>query len=83
MKEITAIFGGGGIWGVAWMTGVAMGLADHGIDVGQARAFLGTSAGSGCRQPDRLRGFRRHVSSTGRPIPPNSRANHCRQGRRA
>jgi NTE family protein len=40
------VFGGGGIWGAAWMTGIIMGLAGHGIDLTQARALIGTSAGA-------------------------------------
>jgi len=46
INESVAVFGGGGIWGVAWMSGIIQGLAEHGIDLTQARAFIGTSAGS-------------------------------------
>jgi hypothetical protein len=46
INESVVVLGGGGIWGVAWMTGTIMGLAEHGIDLTQARAFIGTSAGS-------------------------------------
>jgi NTE family protein len=45
-REITVVCGGGGIWGVAWMTGLVSGLADAGIDIRQACAFIGTSAGA-------------------------------------
>jgi NTE family protein len=46
ISESVVVLGGGGIWGVAWMSGTIMGLAEHGIDITQARAFIGTSAGS-------------------------------------
>jgi NTE family protein len=45
-RTITVIFGGGGVWGVAWMTGLVKGLADLGLDITTASAFVGTSAGS-------------------------------------
>jgi len=45
-RTITAVFGGGGVWGVAWMTGLVKGLADLGLDITTASAFIGTSAGS-------------------------------------
>lgn len=43
---VTLVCGGGGVWGVAWMTGIAMGLAEGGLDLREASAFYGTSAGS-------------------------------------
>jgi NTE family protein len=46
INESVVVLGGGGIWGVAWMTGIIIGLAELGIDLTQARAFIGTSAGS-------------------------------------
>ena len=46
VNDSVVVLGGGGIWGVAWMTGIVMGLAEHGIDFTHARAFIGTSAGS-------------------------------------
>jgi NTE family protein len=46
MDQVTLVCGGGGVWGIAWMTGIAMGLADRGIDLREAAAFIGTSAGS-------------------------------------
>jgi predicted acylesterase/phospholipase RssA len=46
INESVVVLGGGGVWGVAWMTGTIMGLAEYGIDLTQARAFIGTSAGS-------------------------------------
>jgi NTE family protein len=51
INESVVVLGGGGIWGAAWMTGIIMGLAERGIDLTQASAFIGTSAGSivGCQ----------------------------------
>lgn len=46
MKDATIVLGGGGVWGVAWMTGLFHGLAEIGLDLRQAAAFIGTSAGS-------------------------------------
>ena len=46
IDDSVVVLGGGGIWGVAWMTGIIMGLAERGIDLTQARCFIGTSAGS-------------------------------------
>ena len=46
ISDSVVVFGGGGIWGVAWMAGLVMGLADEGVDLTHARAFIGTSAGS-------------------------------------
>jgi NTE family protein len=45
-SDVTLVCGGGGVWGVAWMTGLALGLADRGADLRTAGAFIGTSAGS-------------------------------------
>ncbi|AJW41444.1 Patatin [Rhodococcus sp. B7740] len=38
--------GGGGVAGIAWQTGVLLGLAESGADVSDAEMLLGTSAGS-------------------------------------
>ncbi len=46
MNESVVVLGGGGIFGVAWMTGIILGLAENGLDLTEARAFIGTSAGS-------------------------------------
>lgn len=46
INDRVVVLGGGGIFGVAWMAGIVMGLAERGIDLTQARAFIGTSAGS-------------------------------------
>lgn len=40
------VLGGGGVAGIAWLTGVLAGLADEGTDVTGADLLLGTSAGS-------------------------------------
>lgn len=41
------VLGGGGVAGIAWETGLLMGLHDAGLDViGAAERFVGTSAGS-------------------------------------
>src|SRR3954466_1566715 len=40
------VLGGGGVAGIAWETGVLVGLADEGLDVRNADLVLGTSAGS-------------------------------------
>jgi len=40
------VCGGGGVWGIAWMTGLAAGLEDEGVDLRGASLFVGTSAGS-------------------------------------
>lgn len=45
-RAVTVVFGGGGVWGVAWMTGLVKGMADLGLDIRSASAFIGTSAGS-------------------------------------
>jgi NTE family protein len=40
------VLGGGGVAGIAWMTGVLAGLADAGRDVTGADLLVGTSAGA-------------------------------------
>jgi NTE family protein len=40
------VLGGGGVSGIAWETGVLIGLADAGVDVRDADLIVGTSAGS-------------------------------------
>ena len=44
--EMVVVCGGGGVWGVAWMTGLAAGLSNAGVDLKAANKFIGTSAGS-------------------------------------
>jgi NTE family protein len=46
MESTTLVLGGGGVWGVAWITGMIAGLADEGIHVRTAKTLIGTSAGS-------------------------------------
>jgi NTE family protein len=43
---VTLVCGGGGVWGVAWLTGLALGLLESGVDLRLSDAFIGTSAGS-------------------------------------
>lgn len=40
------VLGGGGVTGVAWEIGLLLGLAEHGVDLGDAALLVGTSAGS-------------------------------------
>ncbi|MEY9875338.1 NTE family protein [Streptacidiphilus sp. MAP12-33] len=40
------VLGGGGVAGIAWLTGVLAGLAEQGLDVTDADVIIGTSAGS-------------------------------------
>jgi NTE family protein len=40
------VLGGGGVAGIAWMTGLAAGFADEGLDLRRAGRIIGTSAGS-------------------------------------
>jgi NTE family protein len=40
------VLGGGGVTGIAWMTGLLAGLSEAGIDLGDADLVVGTSAGS-------------------------------------
>ena len=40
------VLGGGGVAGVAWHTGLLLGLADEGIDLTSADRIVGTSAGA-------------------------------------
>lgn len=40
------VLGGGGVTGIAWMTGILFGLEMAGIDLRQANRLIGTSAGS-------------------------------------
>jgi len=44
--ETCLVLGGGGVAGIAWMTGLLAGLADVGEDVTDADLLIGTSAGS-------------------------------------
>ena len=40
------VLGGGGITGIAWELGILHGLAEAGVDLTEADAVVGTSAGS-------------------------------------
>jgi Predicted esterase of the alpha-beta hydrolase superfamily len=46
MTTHALVLGGGGIVGIAWETGLLVGLAEAGIDVRNADLFMGTSAGA-------------------------------------
>jgi NTE family protein len=46
VNETCLVLGGGGVAGIAWMTGLLAGLADAGNDVTGADLLIGTSAGS-------------------------------------
>ena len=43
---VTVVFGGGGVWGIGWLSGLAAGLARAGVDLSRADRMIGTSAGS-------------------------------------
>jgi NTE family protein len=42
----TLVLGGGGVTGIAWMTGVLRGLEEKGLNLEQFDKFIGTSAGA-------------------------------------
>jgi NTE family protein len=46
MTTYALVLGGGGMAGIAWETGLIVGLAEAGIDVRNAGLFVGTSAGA-------------------------------------
>lgn len=46
MVTRAVVLGGGGPVGIAWESGIAAGLAEHGINIGEADFIMGTSAGS-------------------------------------
>jgi NTE family protein len=45
MTERALVLGGGGVGGLAWLTGVIFGLAESNVDVSVADKIIGTSAG--------------------------------------
>ncbi len=45
-EGVTVVFGGGGVWGIGWLSGLAAGLARAGVDLARADKLIGTSAGS-------------------------------------
>ncbi len=46
MASRVLVLSGGGPVGIAWETGIAAGLAEHGVHLGEANLIIGTSAGS-------------------------------------
>ena len=46
MKDRALVLGGGGVAGIAWMTGLLFGLSERGVDLRTAEITVGTSAGS-------------------------------------
>ncbi|MGI4745363.1 MAG: patatin-like phospholipase family protein [Janthinobacterium lividum] len=46
MNGRALVLGGGGVAGIAWMTGVLLGLEDEGVHLRTSEALIGTSAGS-------------------------------------
>jgi NTE family protein len=46
MKDRALVLGGGGVAGIAWMTGLLFGLSEHDLDLRIAQLTIGTSAGA-------------------------------------
>ena len=46
MNDRALVLGGGGVAGIAWMTGLLYGLSERNVNLRQAGLILGTSAGS-------------------------------------
>jgi len=46
MNDRALVLGGGGVAGIAWITGLLFGLSEEGVDLRSAELILGTSAGS-------------------------------------
>jgi NTE family protein len=46
LKDRALVLGGGGVAGIAWMTGLLYGLGESGVDLRSADMTMGTSAGS-------------------------------------
>ncbi len=46
MNDRALVLGGGGVAGIAWMTGLLFGLGEEGIELRNGELILGTSAGS-------------------------------------
>jgi NTE family protein len=46
MNDRALVLGGGGVAGIAWITGLLFGLSENGVDLRNADLTLGTSAGS-------------------------------------
>ena len=90
MKDRALVLGGGGVAGIAWMTGLLFGLSEQNADLRQADLTIGTSAGStlgaqlgGTVSLQEL--FRRMVepSAQGREITPEPRVLESFQKARA
>jgi len=46
MKDRALVLGGGGVAGIAWMTGLLFGLSEHNVDLRAAELTVATSAGA-------------------------------------
>lgn len=46
MKDKALVLGGGGVAGIAWMTGLLFGLSEHNVDLRTSELTIGTSAGA-------------------------------------
>lgn len=46
MKDRALVLGGGGVAGIAWMTGLLLGLSEQEVDLRKADVVVGTSAGA-------------------------------------
>jgi NTE family protein len=46
MNDRALVLGGGGVAGIAWITGLLFGLSENGVDLRSADLILGTSAGA-------------------------------------
>jgi NTE family protein len=46
MNDRALVLGGGGVAGIAWITGLIFGLSEQGVDLRAAEMMVGTSAGS-------------------------------------
>jgi NTE family protein len=46
MNDRALVLGGGGVAGIAWITGLLFGLSEEGVDLRNADLIVGTSAGS-------------------------------------
>ncbi len=56
MTTRALVLSGGGVAGIAWQTGMIVGMTEAGLDVRNADLFVGTSAGS-CTAPQILSGL--------------------------
>jgi len=79
---LSVVYGGGGVFGIAYGAGVAHGLAQAGIDVASARA-LGTSAGSWVASAVALGLGYEHFAAMDSPSVPTRRAVLAERAREA